>query len=72
MENRNTLAEANFLLPEKPKIEELLLQKFVVTYAMGTLGLFSTRPEAQHFINTLNIATTVAVLNNLHYINTSE
>lgn len=72
MEHRNSLTEANFLLPAKPKPEELLLQKFAVTYIMSTLGLFSTRPEDQHFINSLNVVTTVAVLNNLHYINTSE
>jgi hypothetical protein len=72
MEHRNSLTEANFLLPTKPKPEELLLQKFAVTYIMSTLGLFSTRPEDQHFINSLNVVTTVAVLNNLHYINTNE
>jgi hypothetical protein len=72
MEHRTTLAESNFLLPTKPRPEELLLQKFAVTYIMSTLGLFSTRPEDQHFINSLNVVTTVAVLNNLHYINTNE
>jgi hypothetical protein len=72
MEHRNTLNESNYLLPAKPRPEELLLQKFVVTYIMSTLGLFSTRPEDQHFINSLNVVTTVAVLNNLHYINTNE
>jgi len=69
IENRNSLSESNFILPAKPKPEELLLQKFVVTYMMSTLGLFSTRPEDQHFINSLNVVTTLAVLNNIHHIN---
>jgi len=72
MEHRDTLAEGNYLLPSKPKPEELLLQKFAVTYIMSTFGLFSTRPEDQYFINSLNLVTTAAVLNNLHYINTHE
>ena len=69
IENRNTLVEGNLLLPPKPRPEELLLQKVVVTYMMSTLGLFSTRPEDQHFINSLNVVTTLAVLNNIHHIN---
>ena len=69
IENRNTLVEGNLLLPPKPRPEELLLQKVVVTYMLSTLGLFSTRPEDQHFINSLNVVTTLAVLNNIHHIN---
>ena len=69
MENRYTLVEGNLLLPSKPRVEELLVQKVVVTCVMNKFGLFSTRSEDQGFIDTLNIITTMAVLNNLHHIN---
>ena len=72
MENRTTLIEGNLLLPSKPKPEELLLQKVVITCIMNSFGLFSNRPEDQYFINSLNAVTTIAVLNNLHHINTYE
>ena len=72
MENRNTLVEGNLLLPSRPRVEELLLQKIVVTCVMNRFGLFSTRLEDQGFIDTLNIVTTLAVLNNLHHINKYE
>ena len=69
IENRNTLSEVNLLLPSKPKPEELLLQKIVVTSAMKRFGLFSARLEDQYFIDSFNLITTLAVLNNLHHIN---
>ena len=72
MENRTTLIEGNLLLPSRPKPEELLLQKVVVTCIMNSFGLFSNRPEDQYFINSLNAVTTIAVLNNLHHINAYE
>ena len=34
MENRNTLNESNYLLPAKPELEELILQKAIVLYSL--------------------------------------
>ena len=72
MENRNSLVESNLLLPSRPRPEELLLQKIIVISIMERFGLFSTRPENQHFINSLNVVTTLAVLNNIHRIGTND
>ena len=72
MENRNTLAEANYLLPAKPELEELIIQKTIVLYSLYHLGLFSEYPEDQWYINTMNITLTAAVLSNLYHINTNE
>ena len=72
IENRNTLREANFLLPSKPKPEELLLHKALVIYILSNSDLFSTHPDDQWFIDMLNAGVTLAVLNNLHKINTNE
>ena len=72
MENRNTLAEANYLLPAKPELEELIIQKTIVLYSLYHLGLFSEYPEDQWYINTMNVTLTAAVLSNLYHINTNE
>ena len=72
IENRNTLREANFLLPSKPKPEELLLHKALVIYILSNSDLFSTHPDDEWFINILNVGLTLAVLNNLHMIHTNE
>ena len=72
MENRNTLNEANYLLPAKPELEELILQKAIVLYSLYHLGLFSEYPEDQWYINTMNVTLTAAVLSNLYHINTNE
>ena len=72
MENRNSLVESNLLLPSRPRPEELLIQKIIVISIAERFGLFSTRPETQHFINSLNVVTTLAVLNNIHRINTND
>jgi len=69
IENRNTLKESNYLLPAKPELEELLLQKAIVTYTLNYLGLFSNHPEDRIYINVMNIALTGAVIHNLHQIN---
>jgi Tfp pilus assembly protein PilO len=72
MENRNTLNEVNYLLPAKPELEELILQKTIVLYSLYHLGLFSEYPEDQWYINTMNVTLTAAVLSNLYHINTNE
>ena len=72
MENRNTLNESNYLLPAKPELEELILQKTIVLYSLYHLGLFSKYPEDQWYINTMNVTLTAAVLSNLYHINTNE
>ena len=72
IENRNTLREANFLLPSKPKPEELLLHKALVIYILSNSDLFSTHPDDQWFIDMLNAGLTLAVINNLHKIHTNE
>ena len=72
IENRNNLREANFLLPAKPKPEELLLHKVLVIYILSNTYLFSTHPDDEWFINMLNAGLTLAVLNNLHKINTYD
>ena len=69
IENRSTLRESNYLLPARPELEELLLQKAIVTYTLNYLGLFSNHPEDQIYINAMNIALTGAVIHNLHQIN---
>jgi len=72
VENRNNLSEGNFLLPKRPELEELILQKAIVIYALKHMGLFSTHSDDQWFINGLNIALTGVVLHNIHLINTND
>ena len=72
MENRNTLSESNYLLPAKPELEELIIQKTIVLYSLYHSGLFSEYPEDQWYINAMNITLTAAVLSNLYHINTNE
>ena len=72
IENRTNLSESNFLLPKKPKPEELILQKFITIAAMSHLELFSTHPEDQWYIDSLNIILGVVVVSNLYNINKYE
>lgn len=69
MENRNTLREANFLLPAKPKPEELIIQKAIVISTMSYLGLFSTHPDDQWYLDGLNATLGLVVISNLYSIN---
>ena len=69
IENRNSLTEANFLLPAKPKPEEVILHKALIIYALSKTTLFSNHPEEQWDINFVNVGITLAVLNNLNNIN---
>ena len=72
MENRNTLREANFLLPAKPKPEELIIQKAIIISTMSYLGLFSTHPDDQWYIDGLNAILGLVVISNLYSINKYE
>ena len=72
MKNRNSLVEANFLLPEKPEFEEILLQKAVAIYLLNYMGLFSEQPEDQWYINSANILITGVVVNNLYQIEKND
>jgi hypothetical protein len=72
IENRNTLREANFLLPSQPKPEELLLHKALVIYILSNNDLFSNHPNDEWFIDMLNAGVTLAVLSNLYKIHTNE
>jgi len=72
MENRDTLYETNFLLPNKPSPEELILQKAVVISTMSYLGLFSTHPDDQWYINGLNATLGIVIVSNLYSINKYE
>jgi len=49
--------EINPLLPDKPKLEELILQKAIV-------GTFLTRNSSEDFIVAINVGLTFAVINN--------
>ena len=69
LENRNTLYEGNPILPKKPELEELILQKAIIAYTLNYIGIFSTNPDEQWYLNTMNIAVTGAVINNLYQIN---
>ena len=69
LENRNTLVEANFLLPERPELEEIIIQKTVSIYLLKYIGIFSDHPEDQWYIDGANAILTGVVINNLYQIN---
>jgi len=69
LENRNNLIEGNPLLPEKPELEELIVQKAIVAYTLNYIGIFSTNPDEEWYLNAMNIAVTIALINNLYQIN---
>ncbi len=72
IENRENLVEGNPFLPKKPELEQLLLQKAIVSYALNYAGIFSNNPEDEWFINQLNILIGLAVVSNLYNINTND
>ena len=72
MEHRDTLYESNFLLPRKPKPEELILQKAVVIATMSHLDLFSTHPGDQWYIDGLNTMLGLVIISNLYNIQKYE
>ena len=69
LENRDILYETNPLLPERPELEELIIQKTLSIYLLKYLGVFSEHPADQWYINSANVLLTGVVLNNLHQIN---
>ena len=72
IENRNNLIEGNSFLPEDPELEELLLHKAVVSYALNHVGLFNTYPDDKWALTATNVLITMAVLSNLHMITTND
>ena len=69
MENRDNLYEGNFLLDDSPEIEELLLQKVVVSYVFHQYGLFSGEEVTDDWLSLTNFFITLATINNLYLIN---
>ena len=69
IENRNILIEANPLLPERPELEELILQKTLSIYLLRHVGIFSEHPADQWYIDGANVLLTGTVINNLYQIN---
>ena len=69
MENRNSLYEGNPLLPEKPELEEIIIQKTLSIYLLRHVGIFSELPEDQWHIDASNVVMTAVVINNLYQIN---
>ena len=53
--------EMNPLLPDRPELEELLLQKAIV-------GTFMTRNASKNYIFVMNVGIGLAVINNYKYI----
>ena len=69
LENRDILVETNPLLPERPELEELIIQKTLSIYLLKYLGVFSEHPADQWYINSANVLLTGVVINNLYQIN---
>ena len=53
--------EVNILLPDRPELKELLLQKAIV-------GTFMTRNGSENYIFAMNLSVGLAVINNYKYI----
>ena len=60
MKRCSTCVEMNPILPARPELEELLLQKAIV-------GTFMARNSSENFINAMNVGLTFAVINNYSY-----
>jgi len=69
LENRNTLFEGNPLLPARPELEEIIIQKVLTIYLLKRMGIFSEHPADQWYVNGANTVITIAVINNLYKIN---
>ena len=60
MKRCSTCVEMNPILPARPELEELLLQKAIVV-------TFMTKNSNEDFINAMNVGLTFAVINNYSY-----
>jgi len=69
LENRDNLYEQNILLDDTPKIEELLAQKIIVSYALERLGIFDNTVMANDALSLTNFFVTIATINNYYLIN---
>ena len=72
MENRDNLYEGNILLDDKPKPEELLLQKVVISYAFHQFGMFSGQEFTDAWLYVTNTAITLATINNYRLIKRND
>ena len=72
MENRDNLYEGNFLLDDKPRPEELLLQKVVISYAFHQFGMFSGQELTDDWLYVTNAAITLATINNYRLIKRND
>ena len=68
IEKRDNLYEGNFLLDDEPELNELLLQKVLVSYAFHEFGLFSETETAEDILYLMNAMLTVAVISNYRLI----
>ena len=72
MENRDNLYEGNFLLDDKPRPEELLLQKVAISYFFHEVGMFSGNEITDDWLSIVNTVVTLATINNLRLIQKND
>ena len=72
IENRDSLVEANPFLPSNPKLEHLLVHKAILFYSLNYVGAFTNHPQDEWFIRGLNTVVTLAVVSNIHSIDTYD
>lgn len=72
MENRDNLYEGNRLLDDKPRPEELLLQKVIISYAFHHFGMFSGQEFTDEWLYFTNAAVTYATINNYRLIKRND
>ena len=72
MENRDSLYEGNFLLDDKPRPEELLLQKVAISYFFHEVGMFSGNEITDDWLSIVNTVVTLATINNLRLIQKND
>ena len=68
IEQRDNLYEGNFLLDDEPELDELLLQKVLVSYGFYQFGLFSENETAEDILYLMNGVITLAVISNYRLI----
>ena len=60
MKRCSTCTESNPFLPDKPKLEELILHKAII-------GTFMARNGSEDYISIMNVSLTFAIINNYSY-----